>query len=115
MKPEEFSEGTLTSINEKNAYRKKHKVVPKEVTLAKKFPLMKLLKIFQNSESPKDKLLEADVHSEGSMKIFQSREKMHTPYNVTQEDKHCSNYFQSIFCKENIILNLLNIFVINKY
>ena len=78
----------------KNAYKKKDKVVPKEVTFTKKFPLMKLSKIFQNSESPKDKLMEADLNSEGSMKICQSREKMHIPYNVTQEGKHCSNYFQ---------------------
>lgn len=43
MKPEEFSEGKFTSINEKSGCKKKDEDAPEEVTLAKKFPIKETL------------------------------------------------------------------------
>lgn len=80
MKPGELSKHLSTNISKESGCEKKNEDVPEEVTLAKKFTLKKLSKIFHNIERPKQTMLEADLKSEKTMKICQRTEKMHTSY-----------------------------------
>lgn len=59
VQPEEVREGKLTNINAESGCNEKDDNVPEEVTPGKYFKLKKLLEIFHDIQSAKDKILKA--------------------------------------------------------
>lgn len=78
MQSEEFSEGEIIDVNQESHCDKKEDV-PEEVTTAKNFTIKEFSEIFHDTESAKDKVLEADPNLvEKSKKICHGTEKMLT-------------------------------------
>lgn len=62
MQPEDFREGELININEKNDCDEKNEGVPKKVTLSKNFTLKEFSEIPHNIENTQDEMLEASAN-----------------------------------------------------
>lgn len=85
MQPEERGNGKLGAVNEESGFDKKDKDVPGEMTTAKNFTSRQFSELFYNTESTKDKVLEADPNLGRSMGISHGREKtpvLHVTYTM---------------------------------
>lgn len=95
MQPQDLREGKLTDMREEGGCDKKKAGVPGKVMLAKNFPLKEISGIFQNIESTKDKMLEADPNLENSRTLHRGAGKtlaLHCKFHNKKKETSAVSY-----------------------